>query len=512
MSARVTLSPAQLGTLFPAFILTDPALRVISVGPAVQERFADLTPGCSVDDHFRVEPADWTALLPGEGEAGCAVRLFSLHRATQLGGSAIAVDGGYLLAVNLMPSVTALDSDELRMADFAPSDPLVPALMLVALQRQMLEDAHRTAAELDRERGRNAELWHRVSRVAGHMAHDFANVFSIIVMNARRLGKEGRLSADDRRLARIIERTVERGSIATHSLMTISQQQHDSPAPASPDRIIRDNLHFLSTIAGPMITVTLDLEAGAEVCSVSRSGLVHVIVDLVVHARDSMPGGGSIVIATRRVDPPAADGAYVDIRIDGCAADLSGKALAWASAPLPLHDQARNDPDLLTVEEFTRAAGGKLVRESATPDHLAFVIRLPVLAASCQTGETATHAGIGSGEETTSHVLVVEDEPFALEAITELLTEDGFAVTPAPDAEAALMALRQDSHDVLLSDVILPGMSGVELAHRVTAEHPHVKVILMSGYVPDQRAMQSGWQFLRKPIDVTMLRRLLHSQ
>ena len=106
-------------------------------------------------------------------------------------------------------------------------------------------------------------------------------------------------------------------------------------------------------------------------------------------------------------------------------------------------------------------------------------------------------------------VLVVEDERFALEALVELLTGDGFCVTAASTYGSAMAALHEGVYDVLLSDVVLPGGSGVALGDWVSRERPWMRIVLMSGYVPDRSRFGSGWSFLRKPLDVSLLRRLL---
>ena len=465
--------------------------------------------GSSLAAHFRIEPADWARSTARRRDEGQAVRLFTTDKAIQLGGSALMVDGGVLLALNLMPGIATLENGDVTISDFSPADPSVPALMLVALQQQMLDDAHRTAEELDRERSRSAQLWQRISRVAGHMAHDFANVFSIIMLNARRLASEGRLSADDRRLARIIEKTVERGTGATHSLMTMAQQQHDSPAPVAVDRILRDSRHFLSTLAGPAVALSLDLHSRDAVCTVSRSGLIHALVDLVVQARDAMPTGGGITICSSLCDDDASGKPMLEVRVESYPADPRNGASAGSGTPSlgPLPHQDNSEAGLMGLEEFVRGSGGTFAHGQ---DLSTCAFRLPVSAPP--RAADANAAIDATGPAVTGRklrVLVVEDEPFALEAITELLVEDGLDVTPCATFDAALAAVAEAPFDVVLSDVVLPSGNGIDLCHRISDLCPGVRIVLMSGYILGMFEVGVGWCFLRKPVDVGLLRRLV---
>lgn len=503
---NVALAPSQIAALFPAYLIVLHDGRLRAMGPAIAARLPLLSQGAALTDHFTIEPADWSAQTSNDGQS---VRLSAIHdNRIQLSGSAVTLDDGILLALNLMPDATALESGDFALSDFSPSDPAVPGLIHLALQRQILSDAHRTADELDQERNRRAELWQRISRVAGHMAHDFANVFSIITLNARRLASEGRLSSDDRRLARIIEKTVERGAGATHSLMTMAQQQHDSPAPASVDRIIRDNRHFLSTVAGPSVEISLDLQSGDATCVVSRSGLLHALVDLIVQARDAMPHGGAITIASALRSADASHGDMLEVRVKRHPAASTGIACGEPSMPwgaASIDDNPK--PSLVGVDEFVRASGGAFShREDA---HLS-AFHLPVISPFDISGASAlVPVAEGRAGLRCVRVLVVEDEAFALDALVELLTSDGFAVTGASTYLSALDALERGFYDVLLSDVVLPSGSGLALGDWVSRERPWMRIILMSGYVPDRSRFGAGWYFLRKPLDVSSLRRLL---
>jgi CheY-like chemotaxis protein len=105
--------------------------------------------------------------------------------------------------------------------------------------------------------------------------------------------------------------------------------------------------------------------------------------------------------------------------------------------------------------------------------------------------------------------LLVEDEPYALEALVEMLEAEGYTVTPCASGEAALMALEQDAYDVLLTDIVMPGQNGTEVARHACIAQPSIRIILMSGYVPDSASFQPGWRFLHKPMESAHLLQLI---
>jgi DNA-binding NtrC family response regulator len=111
----------------------------------------------------------------------------------------------------------------------------------------------------------------------------------------------------------------------------------------------------------------------------------------------------------------------------------------------------------------------------------------------------------------TARVLVVEDEIHALDAVVEILRLEGYVATPAGNAAEAIAALAQDEFDILLTDVVMPERSGVELAHEAEARHPQIAIVLMSGYFPDENLLQPHWRMLRKPLDISLLSQTLAS-
>jgi nitrogen-specific signal transduction histidine kinase len=393
--------------------------------------------------------------------------------------------------------------------------------MLVGMQRAMIEDSRSVAMELAYERQRSFDLLDRISRVAGFMAHDFNNFLSIIKLNCERLSREMELDPRVQRLVAIIRDTAIRGSDITRSLMTLSRQRSDSCVSITIDSLIRENLAFFKTVVGSKLELQIHLDAGDPAVLVSRVGILNSLVNLLINARDAMADGGAITISTglRRAlldipgsKAPAVMQDYVAIEVADTGAGMSHDVLSKAFEPLFSTKAHGNGIGLASVLEFAREMGGDACLDSSLGKGARIYIYLPVSdgaapdAASANVPIAHRHAAFGA-----KAVLLVEDEPYALEALSEMLEAEGLAVTACGSAAQAQAALAHGQYRVLLTDIIMPGESGANLARQACAQQPGLKVILMSGYVPDAEELQADWQFIRKPMDTQMLLEMIHA-
>ena len=265
----------------------------------------------------------------------------------------------------------------------------------------------------------------------------------------------------------------------------------EPPAASSPRPVQERATPFRGALGSPGV-----------ICRVSRSGLIEGLVDLIVHGRDSLPVDSRISIGSRVVEGSFPGERMLQIRVGYHPA----KDVGWLAAD-GIAGLGGAGSSLLGVRELARACGGAFIE---APDLSWYALHLPISSAADVQDDAAKSQPSGrraAGERI--RVLVLEDEPFALEALTELLIEDGFSVTPCATFAAALSALQAGSFDVILSDVVLPCGNGIDLCRQVAVAHPAMRVILMSGYVPDGLSYPAGWCFLRKPLDVASLRRLV---
>lgn len=512
------IDEATLGRLFPALILVDSAQRFTAIGPALRRQCPEIRIGDPLGDHFGWVGVEKDIDLADYASRGSSIQLRHANGTLILTGSVIAIGDGHFLALNIVPAGLFITDTDLTISDFGPSDPTVQALMLLSLQRTLLDEARTTAAELAKERQRSFDLLERVTRVSGYMAHDFNNHLSIIRLNGDRLLGDSTLTGQQRRLVEIMLETAARGSAVSSSLMTLAQQHSDSHVPLNVDGLIEAHRSFFNVLTGTKVTLRLELSAGEAIVLAPRTVLLNCLVNLLINARDAMPAGGEVMIATR-VESAAIPGQgetsgdqprpHLSIRFADTGLGMDEAVLSRAFEPFFSTKPHGSGVGLASVQDFAREMGGHASLESKVGVGTTVEIHLPI--DHCEPGLAATGSMPASDAHGRSgaRVMVVEDEPYALEALAEVIEAQGYVVTSASSAAQARTELQARPHDVVLTDVIMPEMSGLDLAQWVNRHSPRTHVILMSGFVPATEDMKPEWLYIRKPLDTGHLCNLL---
>lgn len=516
---KIQLALEQRDAIFPANIVLGNDLRVVKVGPAISGRFPGLAPGEAILDHFRPRAASIQEL---SGKS-MVLQLDAVHSEQTLSGWVIPFQSGYFLALRLSPANYSLENSGLQITDFAADDPAVHALLMFSIQRALLEEQRLVALELDRARQLSQDLGERLSRAAGFIAHDFNNFLSIIKLNCDRLKLELAGQEKALRLVDIINSAASRGSAITRSLMTLSRQRNESRFPVQIDSLIQESQSFFATTLGARISLELDLRAPGARALVSPAATLSCLVNLLINARDAMPQGGRVRLVTRLLDVEPADGktdglASIVIEVADNGIGMSEEACKRAFEPLYSTKINGNGLGLASVQEFVDEAGGEVAIVSAPGKGTCVSLSLPCIdrlemQQSVSTAMPQNEEQLEARPETLTaavpQVLVVEDEPFALEALCELLDAAGFAVCGVTNIAEALDELQRSPVKVLLSDIVLSDESGAHLARVARNLHPSLRIILMSGYVPQDEILEDDWMFLRKPIDARLVTELL---
>lgn len=514
---KISLNEAQRNKIFPANINIDEDFKILSTGPVALRLVPDLRLGGYLFDYVASGHSSDEAYLVAASGNDKLVRFEPRGAGSPLIGWVVPSETGYILALRISPDNFLLDGSSLQISDFAPGDPFVHGLLMFTMQRAMLEEQKTLTRELAASRQRTESLLNRFSRLAGFMAHDFNNFLSIIRLNCDRLANE--MTADGRllRLIDIIRSTAARGSAITRSLMTLSNQREDTALPVPVDQLIGENASFLSSVAGVRVGVSFDLRAPGARTLASPTGLLNCLVNLLINAKDAMPNGGTISIKTFPKALSAGDhdiGAsenrhFTVLQIVDSGTGMSEEMLSLAFEPLFSTKITGNGLSLASVRDFALELGGDARLQSEQSVGTTVELFLPVWSGAedlpANHFSDSALAETGAGNSGSLKILVVDDEPYALEALIELLGATGFDVTGCISAKAAEVELAKRTFDVLLTDIILKNESGTDLAKRAIGYHPNLSVLLMSGYVPIEDQLDPEWAFIRKPINTHFL-------
>ena len=366
--------------------------------------------------------------------------------------------------------------------------------------------------QLEREFAQ-AQKMEAVGRLAGGIAHDFNNLLTAILGYSDLVGEGAALEPDIARDLAEIKKAGERASRLTRQLLTFSRKQTLSPEVLDVNGTIRELLKMLGRIIGEDIHIELAAAPALDRIKADPSQIEQVIVNLVVNARDAMPQGGRVWIDTANVvfDSTRTGngnglkaGRYVAITVADTGCGMTSDALAHVFEPFFTTKPAGKGTGLglATAYGIVKQSGGDIAIESTPSVGTTVRVYLPSIADTCATPETAAAGVSSSGTET---ILLVEDEPGIAGLMLRILQNAGYKVLPTKDVGDAIdIASKYDGHiDLLLSDVVMPHMSGPEVAQRIVRIRPTIRVLYVSGFtsqaVFDHGMKSPRTHFLAKP-------------
>ena len=405
---------------------------------------------------------------------------------------------------------------ELRVYSAPLRDPQGEATGVVAIMVDVT--AHnRAQAELraTREQLLHAQKLEAVGRLAGGVAHDFNNLLTVIQGYAQMACDRTPPDAPARRQLEQVLRAGTRASELTRQLLAFSRRLPAEPRIVDPGHQVRDMEKMLRRLIGETIELRLEVAADVGEVRVDPGQLEQVLMNLAVNARDAMPQGGRLLLEVAGVDldEPAArllegvsPGRWVRLAVVDTGVGMSPEVRARLFEPFfTTKEQGKGTGlGLATVYGIVEQAGGFLRVESELGRGSRFEVWLPRVHATVRIARAALAPTPGGTES----LLVAEDDPTVRELMSELLVRRGYRVRTAADAEEALRLLAADPCDLLLTDLVMPRMSGLELARQARAVRPELAVLYMSGY-PREDALGKGVEppaFLSKPVpEATLL-------
>jgi PAS domain S-box-containing protein len=346
----------------------------------------------------------------------------------------------------------------------------------------------------------HAQKMESVGRLAGGIAHDFNNLLAIMRGQVELLQDD--LALIERARARIdsVQRATDRAAALTDDLMAFSRRRVDQPETFDLHELLRSLRELLHQLVGPTVSLELEFEADVATILADPNRLEQAVMNLAVNARDAMPSGGRLTFGTSNVS--VADGpSYVvlAVRDTGIGMDESTRARVFEPFFTTKPPGMGTGLGMSTTADIVRAAGGTIEVRSALGRGSTFLLGYPTVEPA------AADLGVrGPGSEArpaSGTVLVVDDEPDVRTLVSDILRDAGYFVLVAPDGKAALALLDRSPHvDLLVTDVVMPVMSGTDLAARVEERAPGTPVLFVSGFVPAGAAALRGAPLLTKPL------------
>ena len=372
------------------------------------------------------------------------------------------------------------------------------------------------------EQLRQAQKMEAIGQLAGGVAHDFNNLLTVISGNIDLLLSDS--PADDPKRGPLtdIRAAGERAAGLTRQLLAFSRKQILEPKIVDVHEVVTGIERMLRRLIGEDVDLLTDLAADPSWVKVDPGQLEQVILNLAVNARDAMPRGGRLTIRTRNVDPSdpvdleeTADRLRpkVAISISDTGTGIASEVHAHLFEPFFTTKEVGKGTGLglATAYGIVKQSGGDITVESEPGKGATFTVILPSQPAPRRRGGSgAALRAIPRGTET---VLVVEDEDAVRRIVKIVLESTGYRVIEARNGPEALEAARRHAGGIhiVVTDVVMPGMSGRELVEQLAKDHSGVRILYMSGYTDDavmrHGIVESGVAFLQKPFSPLALAR-----
>ena len=385
------------------------------------------------------------------------------------------------------------------------------------------QEKQELVARMERERQREqASRLESVGQLAGGVAHDFNNLLGVILNYADFVAEELEEGSSAHTDVVEIRRAAERATELTRQLLIFSRRDTIKTEPIDLNHSVREMERLLRRTLGEHIELRVELAPALPQVMADAGQLEQVLVNLAVNARDAMPEGGHLLIDTKQVSldekfvrdhPDASPGPHVRLTVTdtGCGMDADTAVRAFEPFFSTKRKGEGTGLGLATVYGIVKGAGGQITIESEPGNGTAIKVHLPVSdeAAPEERADAFQGAPQGNGE----HIIVVEDEDAVRTLAARILRRGGYEVTALSRGVEALELLADLDRDfeLLLSDVVMPEMRGVELVRRAREVRPGLLILMMSGYTTpitdDERSAIASAPMLEKPFTAPALLR-----
>jgi len=373
------------------------------------------------------------------------------------------------------------------------------------------------ALRISEERLRHSQRMEAIGRLAGGIAHSFNNLLAAIAFQCELLGE--RLEEKDERHVHVeeIQKAEERAAALARQLLAFGRKQVLQPRVLRLNDVIREMTPMLRRLLGETIHLETRLDSAAGSVHVDLGQIEQVILNLVVNARDAMPSGGTLLLAVENAEIAAGSisgeeadlppGSYLRLEVEDTGTGISPEVREPLFEPFFTTKERGQGTGLglATVHGIVNQSGGHVQVESTPGEGTRFLILLP---RATEAPESLARPAARSGRRSrggSEVVLLVEDEDNIREPAIEMLEGRGYQVFAAPDANRALALAEEHPGPIhiLVTDVVMPGLSGNQLARRLLTGRPEMRVLYISGYPEDSIAhhgvLDREQHFLQKP-------------
>lgn len=383
-----------------------------------------------------------------------------------------------------------------------------------------ITERKRAQDEVDRQRDilSHAQKLEAIGRITGGVAHDFNNLLTIIRSAADLLGMNNLAAEKRARYVEIIAETAERAALMTKQLLAFAREQPLHPEVFSIASCIQALTHVIEMTVGAKIQVNIDLPTDLKDVHADAGQFEAAFLNLVINSRDAMPAGGTLQISAcysdrlpslhEHADTGDIFGHFIAVTIKDTGCGIEPSAIDQIFEPFFTTKELNKGTGLglSQVYGFAKQSGGEVVVESQVGEGTAFTLYLP-----CAQEQPSADSVESSSEESrhvrSRNLLLVEDNEMVGGFTQSALSDVGHNVSWALNAEAALEMLDAGQEfDLVLSDVVMPGMSSIELAQEIQRRWPDLRVVLSSGYSPALAQKGGhGFELLQKPYTLDQL-------
>jgi CheY-like chemotaxis protein len=355
-----------------------------------------------------------------------------------------------------------------------------------------------------------------VGRLAGGVAHDFNNMLTVIIGYCEMLLDDTRDNPNAQAMVNGINKSAKRATALTQQLLAFSRKQIIQPKPLNLNKHIINLEKMLYRLIGEHITLITQLDPGVNHIKADPAQLEQVIMNLAVNAQDAMPTGGKLIIKSSnvyfdeqycRLHNELVPGNYVLLSISDNGCGMDEKTCQNIFEPFFTTKESGKGTGLglSTVYGIVKQSGGHIEFHSRLNQGTTFNVYFP----SAENKEAAEYYEKELVETVTlkgnESLLIVEDQENLREMMVESLKSYGYRVNAAPNGAEALGKFQQKNQhfDLLITDIIMPELNGIELAGKITRKYPGIKILYISGYaedsIVDHKILLKGLTFLPKP-------------